>query len=171
MRRIDHAQILQAAGGFDVRQQAVKKLAFPFAVEDNHRHPARAKAPRHILGDDVFKERGLARARAAHDDAVLHPHRIRPQPWLLVDVVSEQRSSALAGIADHLGVPGCRDHDGGVRPVFFSLLPAANQLRHNEAAAEEQDGAVEEDFQALRIAQMEARHSDVPAESNGGAGE
>jgi hypothetical protein len=58
-----------------------------------------------------------------------------------------------------------------VRPVFLSLLPAANQLRNDEAAAKEQDGAVQEDFEALVIAQMEARHGDVPAESNGGAGE
>jgi len=58
-----------------------------------------------------------------------------------------------------------------VRPVFFSLRPASNQLRNDEAAAEEQDGAIEEDFEALGIAQMEARHGDVPAESNGGAGE
>ena len=89
MRRIDHSQVLQTAGGFDVRQKAVKELALPLAIEDNHRHPARAKAPRQILGDDVFKECGLARARATHDDAMLYPHRIRPKPRLLVDVVSE----------------------------------------------------------------------------------
>jgi hypothetical protein len=58
-----------------------------------------------------------------------------------------------------------------VRPVFFSLLPASNQLRNDEASTKEQDGTVEEDFQALVIAQMEARHGDVPAEPNGGAGE
>jgi hypothetical protein len=61
--------------------------------------------------------------------------------------------------------------DGGARPVFLSLFPASNQLRHDESAAKEHDGAVEEDFQALVIAQMEARHSDIPAESHGSAPE
>jgi hypothetical protein len=55
--------------------------------------------------------------------------------------------------------------------VFFSLLPASNQLRNDEAAAEEQDGDIKENLEALDIAQMESRHSDVPAEPNGGAGE
>ena len=154
-----------------MRQKAVKELALPLAIEDNHRHPARAKPPRQVLSDDVFKERGLPRARAAYDDAMLHPHRIRPQPWFLVDVISEQRSPAVVGIADHFGVFRCRDHDGGVRPVLFSLLPATNQLRRDEAAAKEQDGAVEEDFEALGIAQMETRQGDVLAESNGGTSE
>jgi hypothetical protein len=58
-----------------------------------------------------------------------------------------------------------------VRPVFFSLLPAANHLRNDEAAAEEQDSDIKENLEALDIAQMESRHSDVPAEPNGGAGE
>ena len=44
MRWIDHAQILQASRGFDVRQQPVQKLAFALAVEDNHRHPACARS-------------------------------------------------------------------------------------------------------------------------------
>src|SRR5208337_3935521 len=149
---------------FDVRKKTVEELALPLAVEDNHRHPARSKAPRHVLGDDVFKECGLAGAGPAHDDTVLHPHRIRPEPWLLVDVVSEQSCSVLVGVANHLRIHGSLNNDCWVGPVFLSLPPAANQLCNDEAAAKEQDGAVEEDFQALVIAQMEARHSDIPAE-------
>jgi hypothetical protein len=61
--------------------------------------------------------------------------------------------------------------DCRVRPAFRAPLPAANQLRNNETAAEEQDGAIEEDFEALRITQMKARYGDVPAESNGSASE
>jgi hypothetical protein len=86
-----------------------------------------------------------------------------------VDAISEQRSSGLAGVAYHSGVLGCPDHDRGVRPVFLSLLPSANQLRADQAAQEEQDGTVQEHFQALGIAQMEARRSNVPAESEGSA--
>src|ERR1700691_124144 len=112
--------------------------------------------PRYILSDDVFKECRLARACTAHDDAMLDPHRIRPQPRLLVNVVSEERSSSLGGVAYHPSVPGRRNLDGGARPVFLSLFPASNQLRHDEAGAKEHDGAVEEDFQTLVIAQMEA---------------
>jgi hypothetical protein len=58
-----------------------------------------------------------------------------------------------------------------VRPALLAPLPAANQLRNNETAAEEQDGAIQEDFKALGVVQMESRHGDVPAEPNGGAGE
>jgi hypothetical protein len=39
-----------------MRQQAMKKLSLTLAVEDNHRHFARAEAPHHILRDDVFEK-------------------------------------------------------------------------------------------------------------------
>src|ERR1700683_537335 len=101
---IDHTQILQTARGFYVRQQTVKKLPLALAVEDNHRHPARAESPVHILSDDVFEERRFARPGPANNDAVLHAHDVRPQPGLLVDVVTKHRSSVLVGTADDLRI-------------------------------------------------------------------
>jgi hypothetical protein len=53
---IDDAQVLEAAGSFDMRQQAMEELSLPFTVEDNHRHLACAEAPRQILRDDVLKK-------------------------------------------------------------------------------------------------------------------
>ena len=56
----------------------IQKLAFTLAIEDDHRHLALAKAARQILGNDVFKESGLASTRAADNHAVLDSHSIWP---------------------------------------------------------------------------------------------
>ena len=129
----------------------VQKLAFALAVEDDHRHLARAKAAREILRNDVFKEGGLAGARSAYDYSVLDPHGIRPAPWLFMHVVSEKRSRILVRIVDNSCVFQCRDCDGRMRPVFFSLLSSPCEMSYEQASAKEHDGAIKEDFQALVV--------------------
>jgi hypothetical protein len=165
VRRIDHAQILQAAGGFDVRQKAVKELPLTLAVEDNHRHPARAKAPRQSCAMMFSRNVDLP----APVPPTMTPCFIRTVSGQSHGSLWTLYPSSVAPlwlrIANHLRILGCLNNDCGVRPVLLSLLPAANQLRNNEAAAKEQDGARQEDFKALVIAQMEARHGDIPAES------
>src|SRR5271170_3089405 len=74
MSWIEHAQILQAAGGLDMRQQTIQKLTLTFAIENNHRHFSTAKAAFQVLRDDVLKKRRFACAGTAHDHTVLHPH-------------------------------------------------------------------------------------------------
>src|SRR5271166_1631749 len=162
MRWIDHAKVLEAARSLDVRQQPVQKLPLALSVEDNHWHLARAEVPVHILGDDVFEECGLARPGPAHYDAMLHAHDVRPQPGLFVDVVAEHRSSVPVGATDDLRVLRSGDQYGGMGPVLFSPFSSTNELRNDDAAAEEQDGHVQEDLQTLGVAQVKARHGNVP---------
>jgi len=102
VRRVENPQVLQPASCGNVRQKTVKELAVPLAIEDNHGHFPRAKASRQILGNDVFKEGGLAGAGAANDYSVLDSHGIRPEPWLFVHVVAEQSSRTRVRIGQNL---------------------------------------------------------------------
>jgi hypothetical protein len=88
-----------------------------------------------------------------------------------MDVVAEHSSLVSTSSANYLRIPRCGYQDSGVRPVLFPLLPAPNELRDDEAAAEKQDGAVKKHFEALRIAEMETRQRNIPAERQHGTRE
>src|SRR5271168_4376342 len=142
MGRIEHAQILQAAGGLDMRQQTIQKLTLTLAIENNHRHFSTAKAAFQVLRDDVLKKRRFACAGTAHDHTVLHPHNVRPKPRLFVHVIPEQCRRVLVGVLCSGSILCSSNKDWRVRPVLFPLPASTYQLDDDQSSAEEENGAV-----------------------------